>query len=84
LPAVDAQNAKGVVMNTPVAPQSLKSIKLNLPTRRSAFYGGQWREPKGGKSVEQINPGTGESLGSARRSAATNSPVSGARSVWRN
>jgi betaine-aldehyde dehydrogenase len=52
-------------MNTPVAPQSLKSIKLNLPTRRGAFYGGQWHEPKGGKSVEQINPGTGQSLGSA-------------------
>lgn len=52
-------------MNTPAAPQSLNSIKLNLQTRRGAFYGGQWHEPKAGKSVEQINPGTGQSLGSA-------------------
>src|SRR6201996_6877347 len=52
-------------MNTPVNPNSLASIKLNLPTQRGAYYGGQWHEPKGGKSVEQINPGTGQSLGSA-------------------
>jgi betaine-aldehyde dehydrogenase len=52
-------------MNTPVAPQSLASIKLNLPTRRGAFYGGKWHEPKGGKTVDRISPGTGESLGHA-------------------
>src|ERR1700722_18250108 len=52
-------------MNTPVAPQALASIKLNLPTRRGAYYGGKWHEPKGGRSTDQINPGTGESLGPA-------------------
>ena len=50
-------------MNQPVTPNALSSIKLNLPTRRGAYYGGKWHEPKGGRTVDQINPGTGESLG---------------------
>src|ERR1700693_5652893 len=52
-------------MNTVVAPTSLASIKLNLPTRRAAYYGGAWHEPMAGRTVDQINPGTGESLGPA-------------------
>src|SRR6188508_2586771 len=52
-------------MNTPVAPNSLASIKLNLPTQRGAYYGGKWHEPRGGRTTDQINPGTGVSLGSA-------------------
>ena len=52
-------------MNTPVAPNSLASIKLNLPTQRGAYYGGKWHEPKGGRAIEQTNPGTGASLGKA-------------------
>ena len=52
-------------MNTPVSPNSLASIKLNLPTQRGAYYGGQWREPKAVRYVEQTNPGTGDSLGKA-------------------
>jgi betaine-aldehyde dehydrogenase len=52
-------------MNTPVAPNSLASIKLNLPTQRGAYYGGKWHEPKSGRSIDQINPGTGDSLGKA-------------------
>ena len=50
-------------MNQPVAPSALASIKLNLPTRRGAYYGGQWHEPKGGRTIDQTNPGTGASLG---------------------
>lgn len=50
-------------MNQPVSPNALASIKLNLPTRRGAYYGGQWHEPKGGRTIDQTNPGTGESLG---------------------
>jgi len=50
-------------MNSPVAPNALASIKLNLPTRRGVYYGGAWHEPKGGRTTDQINPGTGESLG---------------------
>ncbi len=52
-------------MNTPVAPNSLASIKLNLPAQRGAYYGGKWHEPKAGRSIEQTNPGTGASLGKA-------------------
>ena len=48
-------------MNTAAAAHSLASIKLNLPTRRGAYYGGKWHEPK--RTVDQINPGTGASLG---------------------
>jgi len=52
-------------MKTPVAPHSLASIKLRLPTHRGPCYGGNWHEPKSGRTIEQINPGTGESLGHA-------------------
>jgi betaine-aldehyde dehydrogenase len=52
-------------MNTVVAAHSLASTKLNLPTRRGAYYGGKWHEPRSGHTVDQINPGTGESLGPA-------------------
>jgi len=57
-------------MSLPVAPNALASIKLNLPTQRGVYYGGKWHEPKGGLHTEQINPGTGESLGLAADSAA--------------
>ena len=57
-------------MNTPVAPNSLASIKLNLPTQRGAYYGGKWHEPKTGRYMDQINPGTGESLGKAADTGA--------------
>src|SRR5688572_4007905 len=50
-------------MNTPVAPNSLAGIKLNLPKQRGAYYDGKWHEPKAGRYVETPNPGTGESLG---------------------
>jgi betaine-aldehyde dehydrogenase len=52
-------------MNTPVAPTSLAAIKLRLPAQRGAYYGGMWHEPKSGRTTDQINPGTGESLGRA-------------------
>lgn len=52
-------------MNSPVAPNLLASIKLNLPKQRGAYYGGQWHDAVDGRSTDQINPGTGESLGRA-------------------
>jgi betaine-aldehyde dehydrogenase len=36
---------------------------LRLPSHRDAYYGGSWHRPIGGRTVETINPGTGESLG---------------------
>src|SRR6266853_1752036 len=57
-------------MNTPVTPNSLAAIKLNLPIQRGAYYGGTWHEPKNGRYAEQTNPGTGNSLGRAADSGA--------------
>jgi betaine-aldehyde dehydrogenase len=50
-------------VNKAVSPSTLVSIKLKLPTHRGAYYDGKWHEPKGGRTVEQTNPGTGDSLG---------------------
>jgi betaine-aldehyde dehydrogenase len=57
-------------MNTPVAPNSLAGIKLNLPKQRGAYYDGKWHEPKAGRYVETPNPGTGESLGKVAEATA--------------
>src|SRR5215470_3948819 len=57
-------------MNTPVTPNSLASIKLNLPIQRGVYYGGRWLEPKSGRYAQQANPGTGDSLGQVADSAA--------------
>jgi len=57
-------------MNTPITPNSLASIKLNLPIQRGVYYGGRWHEPKSGRYAEQTNPGTGDSLGRAADSGA--------------
>ena len=49
-------------MNIPAAPASLAAIKLRLPAQRGAYYEGKWHEPKSGRMIDQINPGTGEFL----------------------
>jgi hypothetical protein len=59
-------------MNTVVAAHSLASTKLNLPTNRGAYYGGKWHESR--KAVDQVDPGTGESLGPAVRAANLKRP----------
>jgi betaine-aldehyde dehydrogenase len=48
-------------MNVPVKPTQVPS--LNLPKHRGAWYGAAWHDPKSGREVDTINPGTGESLG---------------------
>jgi betaine-aldehyde dehydrogenase len=50
-------------VNTPVTPADLKSIALNLPQRRGAYYGGAWHDAKAGAVAEQFSPATAESLG---------------------
>src|SRR5215469_9548740 len=57
-------------MNLPIAPNALASIKLNLPAQRGVYYGGEWHEPRGGRTTDQINPGTGESLGRVAEAGA--------------
>ena len=41
-----------------------------LPKNRGAYYAGAWHEPKAGRFVESINPGTGQSLGKVADSGA--------------
>lgn len=50
-------------MNTPVSPQSAAAQAVKLPQNRGAYYGGAWHEPKSGKFIDTMNPGTGVSLG---------------------
>src|SRR5215471_9833659 len=71
-------------MNTPVTPNSLASIKLNLPIQRGVYYGGRWHETKSGRYAEQINPGTGDSLGKAADSSTEdiNAAVKAAKTAF--
>lgn len=50
-------------MTTAVAPKAAAANALPLPSQRGAYYGGKWHEPKSGRYVDTINPGTGDSLG---------------------
>jgi betaine-aldehyde dehydrogenase len=50
-------------MTTVVSPQSAAAAAIALPTNRGAYYGGAWHEPKSGRFVDTLNPGTGLSLG---------------------
>ena len=50
-------------MTTAVSPKAAAQQALELPTQRGAYYGGKWHDPKSGRFVDTINPGTGGSLG---------------------
>src|SRR5689334_16951016 len=50
-------------MNTAVSRETTAGEALKLPKNRGAFYGGQWHEPKSGRFIDNLNPGTGLSLG---------------------
>jgi len=50
-------------MNPAVPLKAVKTQSLVLPAHRGAYYGGAWHEPKSGRKLDTINPGTGESLG---------------------
>src|ERR1035437_9994714 len=49
-------------MSTMVSPKATAPA-IALPKNRGAYYGGAWHEPKSGRFVETMNPGTGLSLG---------------------
>ena len=57
-------------MTTTVSPQSASAQPLVLPKNRGAYYGGAWHEPKSGRFIDTINPGTGLSLGKVADSGA--------------
>jgi len=50
-------------MTTAVSPQAASAQAVVLPKNRGAYYGGAWHEPKSGRFVDTLNPGTGLSLG---------------------
>ncbi len=49
-------------MNAPVSPARIIAA-LKLPDHRDCYYGGEWHAAQSGRSIDTINPGTGESLG---------------------
>ncbi|MGB7782195.1 MAG: aldehyde dehydrogenase family protein [Pseudolabrys sp.] len=57
-------------MTTVVSPQAASAQAVVLPKNRGAYYGGAWPEPKAGRFVETISPGTGQSLGKVAESGA--------------
>src|SRR5215470_16283201 len=57
-------------MTTAVSPQAATAQAVVLPKNRGAYYAGAWHEPKAGRFVESINPGTGQSLGKVADSGA--------------
>jgi betaine-aldehyde dehydrogenase len=50
-------------MTTAISPQAAAAQAVVLPKNRGAYYGGAWHEPKSGRFIDTISPGTGLSLG---------------------
>lgn len=48
----------------------LPNLASVLPRHRSAYYGGTWHEPQGGRHVEVTSPGSGRSLGTVADAGA--------------
>ena len=50
-------------MTTAITPQAAAAQAIVLPKNRGAYYGGAWHEPKSGRFIDTMSPGTGLSLG---------------------
>jgi betaine-aldehyde dehydrogenase len=57
-------------MTTVISPKTVTAEAMALPKNRSAYYGGAWHEPKSGRYVDTLNPGTGLTLGKVADSGA--------------
>ena len=57
-------------MTPAFSPQAASAQSVVLPKNRGAFYGGAWHEPKAGRYVDTLNPGTGQSLGKVAEGCA--------------
>jgi len=57
-------------MTTAVSPQSTTAQAVKLPKNRGVYYGGTWHEPKAGRYLDTISPGTGQTLGKVADSSA--------------
>jgi betaine-aldehyde dehydrogenase len=73
-------------MTTAVSPQAASNQALELPSQRGAYYGGKWHEPKSGRFVDSINPGTGGSLGKVADADASDidAAVAAAKSAYKD
>jgi len=76
-------------MNEAVPLTAIKAQAVVLPEHRGAYYGGAWHAPKSGRQIDNINPGTGESLGAVADCGAADidAAVASARKAfedWRN
>lgn len=71
-------------MTAPVAPRTVAPV-LKLPSHRDCFYGGAWHKAASGRTVDTLNPGTGESLGPVADGAAADvdAAVAAARAAFR-
>jgi betaine-aldehyde dehydrogenase len=72
-------------MTTAVSPQAASAQAVVLPKNRGAYYGGAWHEPKAGRYVDTINPGTGDSLGKVAEASAEDidAAVAAARTAFK-
>src|ERR1700687_1475073 len=57
-------------MSTAISSHAASNNAVVLPQNRGAYYGGAWSEPKSGRFVDSMNPGTGASLGKVADSGA--------------
>jgi betaine-aldehyde dehydrogenase len=76
-------------MTLSVSPNAAANDALPLPNNRGAYYGGAWHEPKTGRYVDTISPGTGQSLGRVADAGAddVDAAVAAAKAAfqhWRN
>jgi betaine-aldehyde dehydrogenase len=72
-------------MTTVISPQGASALAVALPKNRGAYYGGAWHEPKAGRFVDTINPGTGASLGKVADAGAEDidAAVAAAKSAFK-
>jgi betaine-aldehyde dehydrogenase len=72
-------------MTTTVSAHADPSQVFALPKNRGVYYGAAWHNPKTGRYVETISPGTGQSLGKVAESGAADidAAVASAKSAFR-
>jgi betaine-aldehyde dehydrogenase len=76
-------------MTLTVSPVAAANNALVLPNNRGVYYGGAWHEPKSGRYVDTISPGTGQPLGRVADAGAEDidAAVAAAQTAfkeWRN
>ncbi len=72
-------------MTSAISPQAAAAQAVVLPKNRGAYYGGAWHEPKSGRFIDTLNPGTGLSLGKVADAGADDidAAVASAKSAFK-